>query len=201
MAKIGYDDNDDRKKCSGNDLINSAVNRRINRSVNSKIKSPEQSGFTLLELLIAMLIISISLSCGLYYWGKYQKRLRLQSAVHNVLSFMERQQALANYLNQDRTLWVVMGHSWCLVSSVTKIAACSEGERERVNSPHEDVFLPFSTDDRINFYGIRNTAIPASFTLANAAGEISIVISGRGRIRTCSNTMSQLPNCEGIKNP
>ncbi|MDX7987100.1 prepilin peptidase-dependent protein [Xenorhabdus sp. 12] len=161
----------------------------------------EQSGFTLLELLIGMFILSISLSWGLYYWGKYQNRLRIQSAVNNVLSFMERQQALANYLNQERTLWLVSGESWCLVSSVTKVSDCEENDGEQLNSPYDDVILPSSTTNRIDFYGIRNTAMPASFILANSADEISVVISGRGRIRTCSNTMSQLPNCEGIKNP
>ncbi|PHM39893.1 peptidase [Xenorhabdus mauleonii] len=160
----------------------------------------QQSGFTLLELLIGMFILSISLSWGLYYWGKYQNRQQLQSAANNVLSFMERQQALANYLNQERTLWLVLGQSWCLVSSATKISDCDEHDSERVNSPHDNVVLASSTTDRIDFYGIRNTAMPASFILANPAGEISVVISGRGRIRTCSNTISQLPNCEGIKN-
>ncbi|KLU14432.1 peptidase [Xenorhabdus sp. GDc328] len=164
-------------------------------------KINNSNGFTLLELMIAMLIISISLSWGLYHWGKYQSRLRLQSAVHNVLSFMERQQALANYLNQDRTLWLVTGQPWCLISSVTKIVACDEGDGERVDSPHEDVFLSFSTTDRIDFYGIRNTAMPASFMLANSAGDMSIIVSGRGRIRTCSNTINSFPNCEGIKTP
>ncbi len=162
--------------------------------------SNKHQGFTLLELMIAMIIISISLSWGLSHWGKYQHRLHLQSAVNNVLSFMERQQALANYLNQDRTLWLVAGQDWCLVSSVTKMTDCNAGEGERVKSPHEGVFLPFSTTDHIDFYGIRNTAMPASFTLANSAGEISVVISGRGRIRTCSNILNSLPNCEGIKN-
>ncbi|CAM3892442.1 prepilin peptidase-dependent protein [Xenorhabdus thuongxuanensis] len=161
----------------------------------------QKNGFTLLELMIAMLIISISLLWGLYHWGEYQNRLRLQSAVHNVLSFMERQQSLANYLNQERTLWLVIEQPWCLISSVTKIAVCDEGDGERIYSPHEDVFLSFSTTDRIDFYGIRNTAMPASFTLANSAGEINVIVSGRGRIRTCSNTISSLPNCEGIKTP
>ncbi len=146
-----------------------------------------------------MLIISMSLSWGLYHWGKYQSRQNLQSAVHNVLSFMERQQALANYSNKDRILWLVTGQPWCLISSVTKIADCDEGDGERVDSPHEDVFLSFSTTDRIDFYGIRNTAMPASFTLENSAGKIRVIVSGRGRIRTCSNTINSFPNCEGIK--
>ncbi|WP_340617372.1 prepilin peptidase-dependent protein [Xenorhabdus entomophaga] len=193
MGKIIKTTNTKVENYPESSLLNCKEKRRVN--------SPEQSGFTLLELLIAMLIISISLSYGLYYWGQYQNRLRLQSAVHNVLSFMERQQALANYLNQDRTLWLIMGSSWCLVSSVTKLSDCSAEHGERVNSPHGDVFLASSTTERIDFYGIRNTAMPASFILANSADEISIVISGRGRIRTCSNTISQLPDCEGIKNP
>ncbi|AOM42952.1 peptidase [Xenorhabdus hominickii] len=163
--------------------------------------SNEQSGFTLVELLIAMFIISITLFWGMYHWGQYQNHLRLQSAMQNVLSFMERQQALASYLNQDRTLWLVMGQSWCLVSSMTKISDCNQGDEERVKSPHDDVRLISSTTERIDFYGIRNTAMPNSFMLSNSAGEISVVISGRGRIRTCSNTIKQLPNCEGIKNP
>ncbi|AYA42121.1 prepilin peptidase-dependent protein [Xenorhabdus nematophila] len=161
----------------------------------------QKNGFTLLELLIAMLIISISLSWGLYHWGKYQHRLHLQSAVNNVLSFMEREQIQANYLNQDRTLWLINGQFWCLVSSVIQISDCNEGDGIRVYSPYDDVLLVSSTTDRIDFYGVRNTAMPASFTLANSAGEISVIISRRGRIRTCSNTISQLPNCEGIKKP
>ncbi|WP_340609008.1 prepilin peptidase-dependent protein [Xenorhabdus bharatensis] len=162
--------------------------------------SDKQNGFTLLELLVTMVLVSMSLLWGLYSWRNYQNSQHLQSAVQNVLSFMERQQALANYLSQERTLWLVAGPPWCLVSSVTKSSDCHEGEGERVSSPHDDVFLASATSQRIDFYGIRNTAMPASFALANAAGEISIVISGRGRIRTCSNNLSQLPDCEGIKN-
>ncbi|WP_426575814.1 prepilin peptidase-dependent protein [Xenorhabdus stockiae] len=160
----------------------------------------KQNGFTLLELLIAMVLVSMSLLWGLYSWENYQNSLHLQSAAQNVLSFMERQQALANYRNQERTLWLVAGPPWCLVSSVTKSSDCHAGEGERVSSPHDDVFLASATSHRIDFYGIRNTAMPASFALANAAGEISVVISGRGRIRTCSNNLNQLPDCEGIKN-
>ncbi|PHM36677.1 prepilin peptidase-dependent protein [Xenorhabdus innexi] len=160
----------------------------------------KQNGFTLLELMIAMVIISMSLIWGLHSWGNYQNSLHLQSAVQNVLSFMERQQALANYLNQERTLWLVAGPPWCLVSSVTKSSDCDEGEGERISSSHDDVLLASATSHRVDFYGIRNTAMPASFSLANAAGEISVVISARGRIRTCSNHLSQLPDCEGIKN-
>ncbi|WP_340620862.1 prepilin peptidase-dependent protein [Xenorhabdus siamensis] len=157
-----------------------------------------QSGFTLLELMIAMILISISLLYGLHSWVNYQSGLHLQSAVQNVLSFMERQQALANYRNQERTLWLVTGQSWCLVSSITVSTNCNEGER--VSSPYDDVSLVSTTSKRIDFYGVRNTAMPASFVLANSAGEISIVISGRGRIRTCSNHLNQLPDCGGIKN-
>ncbi|MEX0447763.1 prepilin peptidase-dependent protein [Xenorhabdus sp. SGI246] len=157
-----------------------------------------QSGFTLLELMIAMILISISLLYGLHSWVNYQSGLHLQSAVQNVLSFMERQQALANYMNQERTLWLVTGQSWCLVSSITVSTNCDEGER--VSSPYDDVFLVSTTSKRIDFYGVRNTTMPASFVLANSAGEISIVISGRGRIRTCSNHINQLPDCGGIKN-
>ncbi|MDR0217353.1 MAG: prepilin peptidase-dependent protein [Enterobacteriaceae bacterium] len=160
----------------------------------------KQYGFTLLELIIAMILMSISALWGLHSWGNYQNGLHLQSTVQNVLSFMERQQALANYTNQERTLWLVMGQSWCLISSVTERQNCDEGEEERVTSPHNDVVLASSTSNKIDFYGVRNTAMPASFVLANAAGEISVVISGRGRIRTCSNNISRLPPCEGIKN-
>ncbi|MBC8944126.1 MULTISPECIES: prepilin peptidase-dependent protein [Xenorhabdus] len=159
-----------------------------------------QSGFTLLELMIAMILISMSLLYGLHSWVNYQSGLQLQSAVQNVLSFMERQQALANYMNQERTLWLVTGQSWCLVSSITVSTDCNEGEGERVSSPHDDVLLVSTTSKRIDFYGVRNTAMPASFVLANSAGEISIVISGRGRIRTCSNHINQLPDCGDIKN-
>ncbi|WP_237386464.1 prepilin peptidase-dependent protein [Xenorhabdus sp. Sc-CR9] len=172
-----------------------------NKALSNAVISNEASGFTLLELLIAMFIISISLSWGVYHWEKYQNRLHLQSAVNNVLSFMERQQAQANYLNQNRTLWLMSGQSWCLVSSITQISDCDEGDGARVYSPYDDVLLVSSTTNRIDFYGVRNTAMPANFILANSAGEISVIISGRGRIRTCSDTISQLPHCEGIKKP
>ncbi|QTL39457.1 prepilin peptidase-dependent protein [Xenorhabdus budapestensis] len=155
----------------------------------------KQSGFTLLELMIAMILISMSLLWGLHSWVNYQSGLHLQSAGQNVLSFMERQQALANYMNQERTLWLVMGQSWCLISSVTESKDCHGGEGERVKSPHDDVVLASATSNKIDFYGVRNTAMPASFVLTNAAGEISVVISGRGRIRTCSNNISRLPHC------
>ncbi|OWO81052.1 peptidase [Photorhabdus luminescens] len=156
-----------------------------------------QLGFSLLELMIVIVLVSIFSLWGVQEWGYHQERARLQDSAQKILTFITRQQSLANYLNKRVVLWLKIGKDWCIALSNPVLADCDLENVEGISSPYQDIIISSATKDQIEFHGIRNTMIPASFILANSAGEISIIFSSRGRIRSCSNNkFNQIPACD-----
>ncbi|WP_350304711.1 prepilin peptidase-dependent protein [Photorhabdus viridis] len=155
-----------------------------------------QLGFSLLELMIVIVLISIFSLWGIQKWSDYQERARLQESVQKVLTFIARQQSVANYLNKEVVLWLKMGKEWCIALSKSALADCDFENVEGIKSSYQDVVISSATKEQIEFHGIRNTMIPASFILANSAGEISVIFSSRGRVRSCSNNkFNSIPEC------
>ncbi|WP_051690866.1 prepilin peptidase-dependent protein [Photorhabdus australis] len=155
-----------------------------------------QLGFSLLELMIVIVLVSIFSLWGVKEWSNHQERTRLQESVQKILTFIARQQSLANYLNKEVVLGLKTGKDWCIVLSNTASVDCDLTNIEGIKSPYQDVVISSATKEQIAFHGIRNTMIPASFTLANSAGEISVIFSSRGRVRACSNNkFNSIPAC------
>ncbi|WP_434526964.1 prepilin peptidase-dependent protein [Photorhabdus asymbiotica] len=155
-----------------------------------------QLGFSLLELMIVIVLVSMFSLWGIQKWGNHQERTRLQDSVQKILTFIARQQSLANYLNKEVVLWLRTGKDWCIALSNTVSVDCDLENIAGIKSPYQDVVISSATKEQIAFHGIRNTMIPASFTLANSAGEISVIFSSRGRVRACSNNkFNSIPAC------
>ncbi|WP_231398142.1 peptidase [Photorhabdus temperata] len=128
--------------------------------------------------------------------GDHQERARLQESVQKVLTFIARQQSMANYLNKEVVLWLKTGKEWCIALSRSALTDCDFKNVEGIKSSYQDVVISSATKEQIEFHGIRNTMMPASFILANSAGEISVIFSSRGRVRSCSNNkFNSIPAC------
>lgn len=145
----------------------------------------KQQGYTLIETLVAMLMI-ISLSAtGLYGWQQWSQQQHLWQTANQVRDYMLQLREDANWHNRDHIITVIReGSSWCLVSSLTTQRSCTLRSRLVFSPRWGDVDLVEVTPS-LAFYGLRNTAWPGHIRLKNSTGEWRVVISPWGRIRLC----------------
>ena len=59
-------------------------------------------------------------------------------------------------------------------------------ETSRCFAPYTNVYLSVSTTGELSLGGVRHTAGAAHLVLSNSAGRLRVVLSGRGRVRLCS---------------
>ncbi|KAA8997619.1 prepilin peptidase-dependent protein [Affinibrenneria salicis] len=163
-------------------------------------KLMRQQGFTLPELLMAIMLVALMAGGGLRSGHAYLQALRLEQHARQLLDFLTRAQAGARWHNHNRTLWVIhAGSGWCLVTGFSPAGGCPSAGGARVFMPDDRrIELAEYTARRFDFYGLRNAAQPGHLTLANPAGRIRLVISVRGRLRLCSERQAilALPRCE-----
>ena len=85
----------------------------------------KQQGYTLLETLIAMLIIAALGASGLYGWQGWQQQQRLWQTASQVRDYLLQLRDDANWRNRDHVISVVRdGTSWCFVSSAALQTTC-----------------------------------------------------------------------------
>ena len=73
-----------------------------------------QRGMTLIELLAALLIAGMLTGWGVGQWRHHQQTLRLEHTAQQLLAFLLRLQADANWRNRTTLLWFKNGTPWCL---------------------------------------------------------------------------------------
>lgn len=167
--------------------------RRMNRYKNS----PEhQQGLTLIELLIVMVLAGMLTSWGVSQWYHYQQALRLEQTAQQLLAFLTRLQADANWHNRNVLLWFRPGKIWC-IGSGPQAASCTALTDRAFTPEHLDVELQGYTQKEMGFYGVRNNAQAGHILLGNPAGRIRLVLSAKGRLRLCSEetAIRSLPLC------
>ena len=85
----------------------------------------KQQGYTLLETLIAMLIVAALGASGLYGWQRWQQQQRLWQTACQVRDYLLQLREDANWRNRDHVISVIRdGTSWCFVSSAASQTTC-----------------------------------------------------------------------------
>ncbi|AWK14813.1 prepilin peptidase-dependent protein [Candidatus Fukatsuia symbiotica] len=156
------------------------------------MKSPiaiKQQGVSLIELLLVMFLVGLMVTWGRQGWYRHQQREQLVTNAQQLLAFLTRIKADADWHNHTILLWVQHSGRGCLGSREILAAAC-EGRTDNVFIPSGNISLSATAQNEMGFYGRRNTAQPGHFTLVNSAGRIQLVISNRGRMRLCSEDKS-----------
>ncbi|HAT5011665.1 prepilin peptidase-dependent protein [Serratia marcescens] len=144
-----------------------------------------QRGMTLIELLAAILIAGMLTGWGVGQWRYHQQALRLEHTAQQLLAFLLRLQADANWRNRTTLLWFKNGTPWCLGGGVPP-PDCASAEGPVFSPSYRDVVLSGYSGKEIGFYGLRNTAQAGHILLSNDAGGLRLVLSARGRLRLCS---------------
>lgn len=144
------------------------------------------NGFTLPELLIVMVIVSMLSLGAVTGWVSWQQRQQLDEHARQVQHFLLRLRGEANWFNQQRLLWHRQSGVWCIGSGEEQ-ASCENDRRDVLRSSHESVVLQSLTDG-MGFYGRRNMAKAGRIVIANAAGQRHIIVSSRGRVRVCKES-------------
>ncbi|MDN8600476.1 prepilin peptidase-dependent protein [Citrobacter sp. S2-9] len=145
----------------------------------------KQLGYTLIEMMVAMILIAVLSATGLYGWQRWQQQQRLWQTAFQVRDYLLQLREDANWHNRDHVISINReGTSWCFISSVVPQSTCS--------SRSSFVFTPLWADVEVvditpslAFFGLRNTAWAGHIYLRNAAGEWRVIVSGMGRIRLC----------------
>ena len=157
----------------------------------------QNSGFSLLELLLVICITSILASIGIQNWRDLQLRNELLTTTKQLAYFLEEAQAKAYNTNENYHVHYFF-QPWCLsISKGEKTATCKEGTAYFMK-PNNSVELSDLTDKKtISFWGRKNMAQTSTIELHNAIGTTQIIISYRGRIRFCKKNsyLPGLPQC------
>lgn len=156
-----------------------------------------QQGLTLIELLVVIMLVGVLTSWGINQWQHYQQALRLEQTAQQLLTFLVRLQADANWHNRNALLWFRTGKTWCIGSGIPAIS-CVPSDDGVFMPDYSDVELREVTQKEMGFYGVRNNAQAGHILLVNRVGQIRLVLSAKGRLRLCSEGISvrSIPLCQ-----
>ncbi|WCG83964.1 prepilin peptidase-dependent protein [Pectobacterium sp. A5351] len=161
-----------------------------------KTGNRQPRGFTLLELLVVLTLVALMAGGGLHGWIQYQQAIRLEQSAQQLLDFLSRAQANAYWHNETRTVRLIsQGELWCMMAGQNEKQAeeiCRENHSGQFVRRTQDIVLAKSTSNVFTFFGLRNAAQAGHISLSNAAGQLRLIISVRGRMRLCSESQAVL---------
>ncbi|WP_434639001.1 prepilin peptidase-dependent protein [Klebsiella sp. I138] len=145
-----------------------------------------QRGYTLIETLIALALILILSTSGLYGWQRWQQQQRLWQTAGQVRDYLVLLRDDANWHNRNRLVRVGQRDgSWCL-SAADEPTGCAPVTPFTLHPRWPEVALSHITPG-LGFYGVRNSAWAGHIRLQSAGGSWNIIVSDWGRIRLCRN--------------
>lgn len=144
-----------------------------------------QRGYTLIETLVAMLILVMLSASELYGWQYWQQSQRLWQTASQARDYLLYLREDANWHNRDHSICVIReGTLWCLVSSVAGANTC-HGSSPLVFVPRWPEVEMSDLTPSLAFFGLRNTAWAGHIRFKNSTGEWWLVVSPWGRLRLC----------------
>lgn len=148
-----------------------------------------QSGFSLLELAIAMLILALISVFGLIGWNQFWQRQSLLWQTETTLVHLQ------NIKKQS----ILTNQTWIIQIEKTPQGSCLRFEEDQtcfLELQNINAQLEKSAPSII-FYGERATSQSLTLSLQNAYGETRLIIASMNRIRACfvGQTLSSLGAC------
>lgn len=175
-----------------------------------RLGSMRQGGVTFIELLISIAVLAILAAIAAPYYGDYIERQRWIGAAEAVYGQIQQAKRASLSNNKQVTFDILSASStnWCVGYSDQVSCDCGVANDCKVN---DQSTLVVSAKD---YPGITTTAsgapssISGSFTMpgitatgkeiwvrSESLGDISVIISTMGRVKMCSDDVSQYPDC------
>ncbi|WP_198677651.1 MULTISPECIES: GspH/FimT family pseudopilin [Pseudidiomarina] len=163
-------------------------------------------GFTLLELLVTLVILSIIIGAGVPLMLGMAESMRLQGAAQDTYALLQYARSDALRTTEERfVVWDTDGANWCAAVAVSNDCDCLtedcsiNGVLRQVNGSeytNVNVAANFSAGDYTRFDGMRGLAEGnaghVAYSLTDDGGtveaEIRVVVSLLGRVRYCKAT-------------
>ncbi|MEG2553487.1 MAG: prepilin-type N-terminal cleavage/methylation domain-containing protein [Hafnia sp.] len=145
------------------------------------------SGFTLLEMMVVMLLVSSMALYGLHGFKQQRMALQLEQAGQVLLTFL--QQAQRRAFAENSTVQIE-------VNAEQRSVGIQNTSRMYVPSS-SDITVASQLTKNAGFYGVRNNALAGHIDLSNSAGTVSVIWSAQGRLRLCAQPQRLLgiPPC------
>jgi len=143
----------------------------------------KQQGFSLVEMMVATIVVLILSAGGLSAWQHWQAQQRLDQTARQIRTWLTLLRNDANWHNRDHQVRLQRnGETWCLVSKEATGDPCLKGTTYQFMPEWSDIRLVELTEG-LAFYGLRHSAWPGHIRICNRAGEQLVVSSVWGRIR------------------
>lgn len=145
------------------------------------------SGFTLLEMMVVMLLVSSMALYGLHGFRQQRMALQLEQAGQALLIFL--QQAQRRAFAENSTVQIE-------VDAEQRSVKVQNTSRKYVPSS-SDIAVASQLTKNAGFYGVRNNALAGHIELSNPVGTVSVIWSAQGRLRLCAQPQRLLgiPSC------
>lgn len=164
-------------------------------------------GFTLLEFLVAITVISIMVTIGIPSFLDMISKYHLKGATETVYSDLQlaRMEAIKRNKNISLSFQTSNTDKWCYAMHDGNICDCNVSSHCKMNDKTTMVTLGQQFNDvnlktnfqlnSISFSPIRGTSNSGSITLTTNQKSSKLIVSSRGRIRACSDDLMDYPAC------
>ena len=172
------------------------------------MEDARHSGFTLVELLVTVSVVALLAGLAVPAMGRFIDNARLRGAAESLAQ--ELRQARNRALTSQQTIYFSFFRSaaknWCYGWSDRAACDCQvDGSQpdaclssagvdsdmhRQLSSSYPSITLGSpakSSTFTLQFAAIRGAASAGSIRLANNAGEVHVIISPLGRVRTCAS--------------
>ncbi len=166
------------------------MNRRVahgfGRRYPGHMKTHDQQGYALIEMLLVLTLSAMVALTGGQAWHRYRHHAELEHAAVGIADFLLRWQLAASRGNHIYRVNVTRGNNWSIATSLIPADGGPPVLLGRLDSPADTIDLDFSQFEYLTLAGLRNTATAGHVVVGNSAGRLKIILSGKGRVRVCS---------------
>jgi|SRR5476649_1495836 len=150
------------------------------------MKTQYQQGYTLIEMLLVLALTAMVALAGGRGWQHYRQHAQLEHTAVRIADFLWRWQLAASRGNHLYRVSVTRGHHWSIAARLIPADGTPPILLDQLDGPVDTIELDFSQFDCLTLAGIRNTATAGHLVIGNSAGRLKIIVSGKGRMRICS---------------
>ncbi|MCW8092916.1 GspH/FimT family pseudopilin [Alteromonas sp. ASW11-130] len=161
-------------------------------------------GFTLVQLMVGVSILSILLTTGMPSFADFQHRQHLRQILNQSLRMFNEARQLAILQRQTVNVVVQTGRMWCLGATTDSTCNCHlptdcvvNDKPMRISAGSKSIQLADSRKQskaKIVFDGNYGTAYGSANTLsfAHSIGIGKVIINNLGRVRICAEEFSSV---------